>query len=109
MLFNLLRPRWEAFVEVWREVPLPGGVLQLDSHAGVEEETEEEVHYWVTRDVEVAADLRSDNADTASEHHVEYPAKHVGPVHCQLQELEENWEKQEGTQTEELVIWKPNI
>ena len=42
---------------VWREVPLPGGVLQLDSHAGVEEETEEEVQYWVTRDIEVGANL----------------------------------------------------
>ena len=72
---------------------LPGGVLQLDRHAGVEEEAEEEVQYWVTWDIEVGADLRSDNADTASEHQVEYPAEHVGPVHCQLEQLEENGEK----------------
>ena len=108
MYLYLLHLRGETFVLVWRLLPLPGGlpggVLQLDGHAGVEEEAEEEVEDWVTRDVEVAADLRPDNADTASEHHVEYPAKHVGPVHCQLQELEENWEKQEGTQTEQLLI-----
>ena len=72
---------------------LPGGVLQLDSHAGVEEEAEEEVQYWVAGDVEVAANLRSDNADSPSEHHVEDPAKHKGSVHCQLQELEENGQK----------------
>ena len=36
---------------------LGGGVFQLDSHAGVEEETEEEVQYWVTRDIEVGANL----------------------------------------------------
>ena len=84
MLFNLLRPRWEPFVVVWREVPLPGGVLQLDSHAGVEEETEEEVQYWVTRDIEVGANLWADDADATCEHHVEDPAKHVGAVHCQL-------------------------
>ena len=78
---------------MWGLVPFPGCVLQLDRHAGVEEEAEEEVQHGVTRDIEVGADLSSDNADTASEHHVEYPAEHEGPVHCQLEELEENWEK----------------
>ena len=76
-----------------RLLPLPGGMLQLDCHAGVEEEAEEEVQHGVTRDIEVGADLRSDNADTTSEHHVEYPAEHEGPVHCQLEELEENGEE----------------
>ena len=90
---QLLHSRGEAFVLVWGLVPLPGGVLQLDSHAGVEEEAEEEVQYWVAGDVEVAANLRSDNADSPSEHHVEDPAKHKGSVHCQLQELEENGQK----------------
>ena len=84
MLFNLLRPRWESFVVVWREVPLPGGVLQLDSHAGVEEQTEQEVQDRMAGDTEVGPDLRPHQGDLADIYQVEYPPKHIGPVHCKL-------------------------
>ena len=63
---------------------LAGGVLQLDGHAGVEEHTEQEVQDRMAGDTEVGPDLRPHQGDLANIYQVEYPPKHIGPVHCKL-------------------------
>lgn len=87
----------------------PGGVLQLDGHAGVEEETEQEVQDWVAGHREMSPDLRPHQSHLANEDEIEDPTKDVSPIHCELQQLEEYCQEQEDSQAEVrhiLIIMK---
>ena len=64
--------------------PRSCGVLQLDGHAGVEEETEQEVQDGMAGHREMSPDLRPHQSHLANEDEVEDPTKDVGPVHCEL-------------------------